>query len=102
MKGSYRPKKKKKKAKAIKLDNAVVQEYEEVLARIDNYNSEELGILIKYDIRNPATGGKLLSPVAFNLMFQTSIGPSSNNPACLRREAARGQFLNFQKFLNFK
>lgn len=55
---------------------------------------------MKYDIRNPATGGKLLSPVAFNLMFQTSIGLLSNNPAYLTREAAQGQFSNFQKFLN--
>ena len=55
----------------------------------------------KYDIRNPATGGKLLSPVAFNLMFQTSIGSSSNNPAYLRCETAQGQFSNFQKLLDF-
>ena len=55
----------------------------------------------KYDIRNPATGGKLLSSVAFNLMFQTSIGPSSNNPAYLTDETAQGQFSNFQKLFNF-
>lgn len=36
-----------------------------------------MGELIKkYDIRNPATGGELNPPVAFNLMFQTSIGPT--------------------------
>lgn len=29
------PKMKKKKAKAVKLDNAVVQEYEEVLAKVE-------------------------------------------------------------------
>lgn len=56
---------------------------------------------MKYDIRNPATGGKLLSPVAFNLMFQTSIGPLSNNPAYLRHETSQGQFSNLQKLLNF-
>lgn len=55
----------------------------------------------KYDIKNPTTGGDLLPPVAFNLMFQTSIGPSSNLPGYLRPETAQGQFLNFHKLLDF-
>ncbi|MCJ1306893.1 Glycine--tRNA ligase 1, mitochondrial [Agyrium rufum] len=98
--------KKKKKSKvdtkALKLDDAVVTEYEEVLAKIDNYDGSELGLLIsKYEIKNPATGGDVLPPVAFNLMFQTSIGPSSNLPGYLRPETAQGQFLNFQKLLEF-
>ncbi|KAH7188801.1 uncharacterized protein B0J16DRAFT_318449 [Fusarium flagelliforme] len=98
------PKKKKKKAKteAVKLDDAVVKEYEEVLARIDNYGGPELGELIKkYDLRNPATGVQPAEPVSFNLMFQTSIGPSSNYPGYLRPETAQGQFLNFAKLLEF-
>ncbi|KAF2488588.1 glycyl-tRNA synthetase-like protein [Lophium mytilinum] len=99
------PKKKKKKVKVIKaekLDDAVVKDYEEVLAKIDNYNGEELGELIKkYNIRNPANDGELEPPKAFNLMFQTSIGPSANSPAYLRPETAQGQFLNFQKLLEF-
>ncbi|KAL4974322.1 hypothetical protein BDW66DRAFT_161369 [Aspergillus desertorum] len=96
--------KKKKKAKsvAVKLDDAVVKEYEEVLAQIDNFDGPQLEqIIAKYDIRNPVTGGNLLPPVAFNLMFQTSIGPSSNMPGYLRPETAQGQFLNFQKLLEF-
>ncbi|AEO58039.1 hypothetical protein MYCTH_80528 [Thermothelomyces thermophilus ATCC 42464] len=99
------PKKKKKKSKgheAVKLDDAVVKEYEEVLAQIDNYNGEQLGELIKkYDLRNPSTGEQPSPPVAFNLMFQTSIGPSSNTPGYLRPETAQGQFLNFAKLLEF-
>ncbi|KAL2015509.1 hypothetical protein VTK56DRAFT_5347 [Thermocarpiscus australiensis] len=99
------PKKKKKKSKgqeAVKLDDAVVKEYEEVLAQIDNYNGEQLGELIKkYDLRNPATDAQPSPPVAFNLMFQTSIGPSSNLPGYLRPETAQGQFLNFAKLLEF-
>ena len=98
------PKKKKKKAKseAVKLDDAVVQEYEEVLARIDNYDGPQLGELIKkYDLKNPATGMLPSDPVAFNLMFQTSIGPSSNLAGYLRPETAQGQFLNFAKLLEF-
>lgn len=95
-------KKRKQKTVAVKLDDAVVQEYEEVLAKIDNYNGEELGELIKkYDLRNPATGVQPSPPVSFNLMFQTKIGPSSNLPGYLRPETAQGQFLNFAKLLDF-
>ena len=95
-------KKKAKEAKAIKLDDALVKEYEETLAQIDNYDGAELeAIIAKHDIRNPTTDGNLLPPVAFNLMFQTAIGPSSNMPGYLRPETAQGQFLNFQKLLDF-
>ncbi|KAL2068370.1 hypothetical protein VTL71DRAFT_16468 [Oculimacula yallundae] len=100
------PKKKKKKVKgaieAVKLDDAVVQEYEEILAKIDNYNGDELGALIKkYEMKNPATGVEPSPPVAFNLMFQTAIGPSGNLQGYLRPETAQGQFLNFAKLLDF-
>ncbi|ODM22241.1 Glycine--tRNA ligase 1, mitochondrial [Aspergillus cristatus] len=95
-------KKKKVSTKAVQLPDAVVQEYEEILAQIDNFDGVELeGIIAKHDIRNPTTGGNLLPPVAFNLMFQTAIGPSSNMPGYLRPETAQGQFLNFQKLLDF-
>ena len=95
-------KKKAKDAKAVKLDDALVKEYEETLAQIDNYDGAELeAIIAKHDIRNPTTDGNLLPPVAFNLMFQTAIGPSSNMPGYLRPETAQGQFLNFQKLLDF-
>jgi len=98
-------KKKKKKTKgqeAIKLDDGVVKEYEEILAQIDNYNGAQLGeLIVKYDLKNPATGVLPTPPVAFNLMFQTSIGPSSNLPGYLRPETAQGQFLNFAKLLDF-
>lgn len=98
------PKKKKKKAKteAVKLDDAVVKEYEEILAKIDNYDGPELGNLIKkYQLRNPATLEIPSDPVSFNLMFQTSIGPSSNVRGYMRPETAQGQFLNFAKLLDF-
>ncbi len=70
--------------------------------QIDNYDGEALGKLIKdHDLKNPATGVQPSPPVAFNLMFQTSIGPSSNAPAYLRPETAQGQFVNFAKLLEF-
>lgn len=98
------PKKKKKKHKsvAVKLDDAVVTEYEEILAQIDNYDGQQLGELItKHELKNPATGKQPSQPLPFNLMFQTTIGPSSNLPGYLRPETAQGQFLNFAKLLEF-
>ncbi|KAL8848697.1 MAG: hypothetical protein Q9221_006307 [Calogaya cf. arnoldii] len=96
-------KKKVKDTKALKLDDSVVKEYEEILAKIDNYDGGELGLLItKYNITNPTTGGNLDPPIAFNLMFTTSIGPSGSGlPGYLRPETAQGQFLTFQKLLEF-
>ena len=98
--------KKKKKVKvheAIKLEPAMKQEYEETLAKIDNYNGDELGQLIKkYGIKGPTSGAELEPPKAFNLMFQTTIGPAAEKPnGYLRPETAQGQFLNFQKLLEF-
>lgn len=98
------PKKKKKKVKseAVKLDDAVVKEYEEVLAQIDNYDGDQLGQLIKkYELKNPETGVEPSPPVPFNLMFQTAIGPSGQLAGFLRPETAQGQFTNFAKLLEF-
>ncbi|KIV85290.1 glycine-tRNA ligase [Exophiala sideris] len=96
-------KRKIKDTKIEKLDDAVVQEYEETLAKIDNYGGDELGDLIKrFNIKGPTTGAELDPPKAFNLMFQTQIGPSADRPnGYLRPETAQGQFLNFQKLLEF-
>lgn len=95
-------KKKVKEIKHVKLDDKVVEEYENVLAQIDGYSGPELGELItKFEITNPGTGGKLEPPVEFNLMFDTAIGPSGNLKAYLRPETAQGQFLNFSKLLEF-
>ena len=98
-KDAKREKKKiKGQVEAVKLDDAVAKEYEEVLAKIDNYDGQALGELIrKYDLRVPSSGELPTEPVAFNLMFQTSIGPNSNLPGYLRPETAQGQFLNFGK-----
>ena len=98
--------KKKKKTRAVaatKLDDAVVQEYEETLAKIDNYGGPELEELImKHNIVGPTSGSVLQPPKAFNLMFQTQIGPAADKPnGYLRPETAQGQFVNFQKLLEF-
>lgn len=101
--GDKKKKKKSKgKAEVVKLDDAVVQQYEEILAQIDNYNGEQLGeLIVKHDLKNPATGVQPSPPIPFNLMFQTAIGPSGNLQGYLRPETAQGQFLNFAKLLEF-
>ncbi|KAH3663852.1 hypothetical protein OGAPHI_005255 [Ogataea philodendri] len=94
-------KKKVKEIKAVKLEDSVVEEYETILAKIDGYSGPELGdIMVKYNIGNPATGEPLEKPMAFNLMFETAIGPSGQLKGYLRPETAQGQFLNFSKLLD--
>jgi glycyl-tRNA synthetase len=99
------PKKKKKikaKAAAVKIDEATKQEYEKILAQIDNFDGPALAKIMKeHNIKNPTSGGDLLDPVEFNLMFQTSIGPTAQLVGYLRPETAQGQFLNFAKALEF-
>ncbi|KAM5347099.1 hypothetical protein ACJ41O_010104 [Fusarium nematophilum] len=88
--------------KSDRLDDATAREYEEILAKIDNYDGPELGHLIeKFDIRNPNGNGRVQEPIAFNLMFKSTIGPSAASPVYLRPETAQGQFLNFRKLLDF-
>lgn len=85
-----------------KLDEETAAEYRSILAKIDNYDGPELGELItKYDIRNPDGNGEVLPPMPFNLMFKSTVGPSSAAPVYLRPETAQGQFLNFRKLLDF-
>lgn len=55
----------------------------------------------KYDIRNPDGNTPVSQPVPFNLMFKTTVGPSSASPGYLRPETAQGQFLNFKKLLDY-
>lgn len=85
-----------------KLDEETIAEYNDILAKIDNYDGPELGDLIrKFDIRNPDGNGEVLPPIPFNLMFKSTVGPSAAAPVYLRPETAQGQFLNFRKLLDF-
>ncbi|KAF7725622.1 Glycine--tRNA ligase 1, mitochondrial [Apophysomyces ossiformis] len=97
-------KKKKKKGTvvAVELSEGVRKTYEETLAQIDNYSGEELAdIMKKFDIRSPESGNELSTPQEFNLMFESSIGPTGQLKGYLRPETAQGQFLNFKKLLEF-
>ncbi|CAO1631203.1 unnamed protein product [Parajaminaea phylloscopi] len=95
-------KKKKVKSQAVKLDDAVKAEYENVLAQIDNYGGPDLAQLMrKFDIRAPETGNEISEPIQFNLMFETQIGPAGGSKGYLRPETAQGHFVNFSRLLEF-
>lgn len=95
-------KKKKVKSAAVKLDDALVEEYHTVLAQIDNFDGKQLGELIrKYDVRAPESGNEVSEPIEFNLMFESSIGPTGQVKGYLRPETAQGHFVNFQRLLEF-
>ncbi|TIB38150.1 hypothetical protein E3P86_01805 [Wallemia ichthyophaga] len=95
-------KKKKVKSSAVKLDDAVVQQYETILAQIDNFDGEELADLIeKHSIKSPESQNDLTKPVEFNLMFESSIGPTGQVKGYLRPETAQGHFVNFGRLLEF-
>ncbi|KAF2288417.1 hypothetical protein GH714_007302 [Hevea brasiliensis] len=72
-------------------------ELKHVLAVLDDLPTEELGAKIKeYGIVAPDTKNPLSDPYPFNLMFQTSIGPSGLLPGYMRPETAQGIFVNFK------
>lgn len=63
-----------------KLTEEKAAELRHVLAVLDDLSSEQLGAKIKeYGITAPDTNNNLSDPYPFNLMFQTSIGPSGSS-----------------------
>ncbi len=69
--------------------------------KTEGLSLEELDQLIRrYGIRCPACGGELGSVKPFNLLFQTTIGPYSENTGYLRPETAQGMFVSFPKIFN--
>ncbi|KDQ53935.1 hypothetical protein JAAARDRAFT_136399 [Jaapia argillacea MUCL 33604] len=102
-KDKKKEKEKKKKGKGVELvqlTDVTRDEYEHVLAKLDDYTGPELGHLIKNNnIRNPDTDNEVTDPVQFNLMFASSIGPTGQHPGFLRPETAQGHFLNFSRLL---
>ncbi|XVE63781.1 hypothetical protein DITRI_Ditri07aG0047500 [Diplodiscus trichospermus] len=72
-------------------------ELKHVLAVLDDLSAEELGEKIReYGIVASDTKNPLSDPYPFNLMFQTSIGPSGLSPGFMRPETAQGIFVNFK------
>ncbi|KAI3929570.1 hypothetical protein MKX01_025738 [Papaver californicum] len=88
---------KEKLEKDLNLPIEKVQEIKHVLAMLDDFSPEQLGSKIKeYGIVSPDTKNPLSDPYPFNLMFQTSIGPSGTIPGYMRPETAQGIFVNFK------
>ncbi|XP_027167686.1 glycine--tRNA ligase, mitochondrial 1-like [Coffea eugenioides] len=88
---------KEKLEKEPNLSDEKKAEFRHVLAVLDDLSAEELGAKLKeYGIVAPDTKNPLSDPYPFNLMFQTSIGPSGTLPGYMRPETAQGIFVNFK------
>lgn len=72
-----------------------------ISVRTEGLGLDELnGLIRKYGIKCPVCGGELGEVKAFNLLFQTTIGPYSENIGYLRPETAQGMFVSFPKVFN--
>lgn len=66
--------------------------------RVEGLGEDEMMRLIReHGIRCPACGGGLDNIRRFNLLFQTFIGPYSDNIGYLRPETAQGMFVAFKR-----
>ena len=69
--------------------------------QVDAYGQDELHeMLTRFETKSP-NGNAISEPVPFNLMFETQIGPTGQNPGYMRPETAQGMFVNFQRCLNY-
>ncbi|XP_013410317.1 glycine--tRNA ligase [Lingula anatina] len=85
-----------------KLADDVKEKAAKILSVIDGLTKEEMGSIMKtYNMKSPVSGNDLSEPVAFNLMFSTSIGPTGTVKGYLRPETAQGIFVNFKRLLEF-
>ncbi|RAL55026.1 hypothetical protein DM860_013722 [Cuscuta australis] len=83
--------------KDLAMPSEKAAELKHVLAVLDDLSSDQIGAKIKeYGITAPDTKNPLSDPYPFNLMFQTSIGPSGLIPGFFRPETAQGIFVNFK------
>ncbi|KAF5443637.1 hypothetical protein F2P56_036175 [Juglans regia] len=83
--------------KDLSISTEKAAELKHILAVLDDLSVEELGAKLKeYGITAPDTKNPLSDPYPFNLMFQTSIGPSGLSPGYMRPETAQGIFVNFK------
>ncbi|CAF4311876.1 unnamed protein product [Rotaria socialis] len=77
-------------------------EMKRILPQIGNMNAAGLDQLVKqYHIKAPNTNNDLSEPIAFNLMFSTTIGATGQVKGYFRPEAAQGMFVNFKRLLEF-
>jgi len=72
-----------------------------VSVKTEGLSLDELDSLIRsHGIKCPVCGGELGPVVSFNLLFQTTIGPYSDNIGYLRPETAQGMFVSFPEVFN--
>ncbi|MEM3715813.1 MAG: glycine--tRNA ligase [Candidatus Bathyarchaeia archaeon] len=73
------------------------------LAKISSQETDRMGLqdikseIERHNVRCPECGGELSEPKYFLTMFQTSIGPYSDNIGYGRPEAAQGIFVEFKR-----
>jgi len=85
-----------------KITQEARDEMESYLRQVDNMGAKEMQeVILKYKMKSPITNNELSEPVAFNLMFATSIGPTGQIKGFLRPETAQGMFVNFKRLLEF-
>lgn len=82
---------------------AELQAAEHDLAEVEGMDCAALrDALQRWNVQsNEPGGGKISEPFPFNLMFQTSIGPSGTQVGYLRPETAQGIFVNFRDLLYY-
>ena len=80
-----------------------MQKAEHTLAEVEGMDCDALReALLQWNVQsNEQGGGKISNPFPFNLMFQTSIGPSGTQVGYLRPETAQGIFVNFRDLLYY-
>ncbi len=77
-------------------------ELRKIAAQADAYEPKEIhAIFQSLGIKSPSSGAELTEPFPFNLMFQTSIGPTGTVQGFLRPETAQGMFVNFRRLYDF-
>merc|ERR1719447_1871295 len=91
------------KVKADKKTNeATKARCDDIVLKLEGMNKGEMAaVLREFDMKSPITGNDLSEPIEFNLMFQTSIGPTGDIKGFLRPETAQGIFINFKRLLEF-
>eukprot|EP00178_Gracilaria_changii_P005367 TRINITY_DN187_c1_g1_i1.p1 TRINITY_DN187_c1_g1~~TRINITY_DN187_c1_g1_i1.p1 ORF type:complete len:774 (+),score=164.49 TRINITY_DN187_c1_g1_i1:11909-14230(+) len=80
--------------------HALRDEMRHLLATLDELNQSQMDqYLTKYEVKAPDTHNDITPCAPFNLMFETSIGPSGKQVGYLRPETAQGIFVNFKRLL---
>lgn len=90
----------------VLVEAGVSQERKEELllcrSNADAFDQAELAVVLKkYGVKAPTTGNDISDPFPFNLMFQTSIGPTGKLTGYMRPETAQGIFVNFRRLIEY-